>query len=221
MVLVAAEAEASQGLRSLLEEAHRAGATLRRVPRSEIDALGLSDHQGVAAMVTGWLELGERDLLTMPFGVDALVVVLDGIMDPQNLGACARAAEAAGASLLVSRRRRAAPVTPAAIRASAGALAHLPVAVVPNLRRAIEHLKDRGFTVMGLDHRARLDIHSTPVPERPLAVVAGGEERGISRLVAESCDLLVSIPMPGRTASLNAAAALAVGLFGFALRPAK
>jgi 23S rRNA (guanosine2251-2'-O)-methyltransferase len=120
--------------------------------------------------------------------------------------------------VLVARRRRAAPLSSAAIRASAGALLHLPTARVTNLQRAIEQLKDRGFTVIGLDQRADTTIHDAP-PERPLAVVVGSEGIGLSRLVRESCDVLVSIPMPGRTASLNAAAALAVALFGYILRP--
>jgi len=93
------------------------------------------------------------------------------------------------------------------------------VARVPNLTRAIGHLKDQGFSVVGLDHRAAMTIYQAPVPERPLALVVGSEDRGISRLVGEACDLTVSIPMAGRTASLNAATALAVGLFGYALRP--
>jgi 23S rRNA (guanosine2251-2'-O)-methyltransferase len=155
----------------------------------------------------------------MVFDPQALVVVLDGITDPQNFGASARTAEAAGASLLVARKRRAAPLTAAAVRASAGALLHLPVARVANLTRAVERLKDRGFSVVGLDHRASTSIHDEEPPPRPLALVVGAEGEGISRLVRESCDFLVSIPMAGRTGSLNAAAALAVGLFGYAVRP--
>jgi 23S rRNA (guanosine2251-2'-O)-methyltransferase len=106
------------------------------------------------------------------------------------------------------------------VRASAGALLHLPVARVTNLSKAVDHLKERGFFVVGLDHRAEVSIHQAPVPHRPLALVVGAEDTGVSRLVRERCDQLVSIPMPGRTGSLNASAALAVALFGYALRPA-
>ena len=218
-VLVAHSSRGTRGLHELLDEAERAGASVRWVDRRELETMGLRDHQGVAVLIPAIREMDERAMVRMDFGRDALAVVLDGITDPQNLGACGRAAEAAGASLLLARRRRAAPLSPAAVRASAGALTHLPVARVPNLTRAIGHLKDKGFSVVGLDHRATMTIHEAPVPERPLALVVGSEDRGISRLVGETCDLTVAIPMAGRTASLNAASALAVGLFGYALRP--
>ena len=218
-VLVVRGSRGTRGLDELLAEADRAGASVRWVDRRELETMGLRDHQGVAVLIPAIREMDERAMVGMEFGRDALAVVLDGITDPQNLGACGRAAEAAGASLLVARRRRAAPLSAAAVRASAGALTHLPVARVPNLTRAIGHLKDKGFSVVGLDHRAAMTIHRAPVPERPLALVVGSEDRGISRLVGEACDLMVAIPMAGRTGSLNAATALAVGLFGYALRP--
>lgn len=205
----------------VVREANRAGVPQQRVPREELDALGVARHQGVVAMVAPRRELDERALSAIAFADDAIVVVLDGITDPQNLGAAARAAEAAGAAVLVARRRRAAPVSPAAVRASAGALLHLPLARVANVSRAIERLKDRGFTVVGLDQRADRTIHDVPPPPRPAALVVGSEGEGMSRLVREGCDQLVSIPLGGRTASLNAGAALAVGLFGFVLRPAR
>jgi len=119
---------------------------------------------------------------------------------------------------MVVRKKRAAPLTPAAVKASAGALLHLPVARVANLTQALGRLKERGFFVVGLDERASTGIDSDP-PPRPVVMVVGSEGFGLSRLVAESCDLLVSIPMGGKTGSLNASAALAVGLFGYLLRP--
>jgi 23S rRNA (guanosine2251-2'-O)-methyltransferase len=203
----------------VLREAEGAGLAIEWVDHQAIDELGLADHQGVAAVVTPPAELGERDLRGRAFDRDALVVVLDGITDPQNLGACARSAEAAGAALMVVRKRRAAPSTPAAVRASAGALLHLPVARVPNLPRVLEHLRDRGFFVIGLDDRAPADLYGAPPPPGALAVIVGSEGTGISRLVRESCDQLVAIPMLGRASSLNAAAALAVALFGYIRRP--
>ena len=218
-VMAARGSRETEGLRALLEEAARAGIPTEWVEARTIDALGIDHDQGVAAFVTPLPALDERRLASMSFPSDSLVVVLDGVTDPQNFGACARSAEAAGAPLLIVRRKRAAPLTAAAVNASAGALLHLPVARVANLTRALESLKDRRFTVVGLDHRATLGIHEAPPPERPLALVVGSEDVGLSRLVSESCDLLVSIQMPGRTGSLNASAALAVGLFGYALRP--
>jgi 23S rRNA (guanosine2251-2'-O)-methyltransferase len=218
-VLIARQAQDSGGLRDVLDAARGAAVEVERVDRDALDALGAADHQGVVAFVEPLAELSDRDLEDAEWDVDPLVVVLDGITDPQNLGACARAAEAAGAAMLLARRRRAAPTTAAAIRASAGALLHLPLARVTNVARAVDRLHDRGFTAVGLDHTATITIHEGPPPARPLAVVVGDEGAGLSRLVRERCDVLVSIPMPGKTASLNASSALAVALFGYANRP--
>lgn len=215
-VLVARGARSTPGLRSLLAEAEAAGVPVRTVEAAELERFGLPDPQGVVASVLAPPELDERALSTHPLGPDALAVVLDGITDPQNLGACARSAEAAGAALLVTRRHRAAPLTPAAIRASAGALLHLPVARVANLSRALDRLKDRGFLVAGLDAQG-LDFREAPAASRPLALVVGSEDQGLSRLVRERCDLLVALPLAGRTASLNASAALAAALFAYAV----
>jgi 23S rRNA (guanosine2251-2'-O)-methyltransferase len=202
-----------------MDAAAAAGLPAEQVERDALDRLGLRDHQGVAALVAAPREMDDRALAALSFDPDALVVVLDGITDPQNLGACARSAEAAGASLLVARKRRAAPLSAAAVRASAGALLHLPVARVTNLSRSLELLRDRGFFVVGLDQDAPANIHDALQPSRPMVIVLGAEDVGLSRLVREGCDLLLAIPMAGRTASLNAAAALAVALFGYALRP--
>ena len=205
----------TEGLRDVLAAAERAGVAIKWVDRASIDALGVANHQGVATLVTPSPELDEAAVRSFAFDPDALVVVLDGITDPRNFGACARSAEAAGAALLVSRKRRSAPLSPAAIKASAGALLHLPVARVANVTRAIEQLQDRGFFVAGLD-AGGVDMRDAPPPSRPIALVVGSEGIGLSRLVRESCDLLLAIPMAGRTASLNASAALSVALFAYA-----
>jgi 23S rRNA (guanosine2251-2'-O)-methyltransferase len=161
--------------------------------------------------------LSERDLEHRDWDADAIVVVLDGIEDPQNLGAAARAAEAAGAAALVTRTRRAAPVTDAAVRASAGALVHLPHARVANIARAIERLQAAGFTVVGLDGDAGRSIYDEPPPEGRVAIAVGSEGSGLSRLVRERCDLLVSLPMRGRVGSLNAASSLAAALYAYVM----
>jgi 23S rRNA (guanosine2251-2'-O)-methyltransferase len=180
---------------------------------------GAADHRGVLAR-TGAPEvrpvLGERDLSTFAFGPDAFVVVLDGIEDPQNLGAAARSAEAAGAAMLVTRTHRAAPLSDAAVRASAGALAHLPHARVANIAKALTRLQDGGFTIAGLDAEAPT-VDATPCPDGRLALVVGSEGSGMSRLVRERCDLLVALPMRGRVDSLNAAASLAAVLYSWVL----
>jgi len=152
-VLVARGSRSTPGLRDVLAAAAEAGTKVREVEREELDRLA-PDHQGVAARVRIPGPIGERELAAWPFADDALVVVLDGVTDPQNLGAAARSAEAAGASMLVTRTRRAADVTPAAVRASAGALLHLPHARVANIPRALERLQGAGFTVVGLSEGA-------------------------------------------------------------------
>jgi 23S rRNA (guanosine2251-2'-O)-methyltransferase len=175
------------------------------------------DHHGVVARVRTPDPIGERELGAWPFDDDAVVVVLDGIEDPQNLGAAARSAEAAGATMLVTRTRRAADVTPAAIRASAGALLHLTHARIANISRGLERLKDAGFTVVGLDEHADRTVFDAEPPEGRVAVVLGSEDAGLGRLTRAACDLLVRLPMRGRVGSLNASASLAAALYAFVL----
>jgi 23S rRNA (guanosine2251-2'-O)-methyltransferase len=215
-VLVASGARRTPGLREVLDACARAGVEPREVSGRELDALA-PDHRGVAARVEAPEPLGERELSSWPFGPEDVVVVLDGIEDPQNLGAAARSAEAAGATMLVTRTRRSADVTAAAIRASAGALLHLPHARVPNLPRALDRLHEAGFTVVGLDERAPTDVLEAAAPPGRVAVIVGSEGTGLSRLVRERCDLLVSLPMRGRVGSLNASAALAAVLYAYIL----
>jgi 23S rRNA (guanosine2251-2'-O)-methyltransferase len=215
-VLVVASPTTTPGLRAVIEAAEEAGVAVRTMPRATLDRLA-ADHQGVVAKLgaASAPALSERDLATFPFDDDALVVVLDGITDPQNLGAAARSAEAAGASALVSRTRRAAEVTPAAVRASAGALMHLPHARVANVARAIDRLREIGFWVVGLDERAAASVYEETCPPGRIAIVVGGEGEGMARLTRERCDVLVALPMRGRVGSLNAAASLAAVLYAF------
>jgi 23S rRNA (guanosine2251-2'-O)-methyltransferase len=219
-VLVAAGARDTQGLRAVREAARAARVPVRATERRELDQLA-HDHRGVVARTVGGraarTQMGERDLATFPFGPDAIVVVLDGITDPQNLGAAARTAEAVGAAALVTRVRRAAGVTPAAVRASAGALEHLPHAVVANIGRGLARLQEAGFSVVGLDQDAPRTIFEETCPDGRIALVIGSEGEGMSRLVRERCDLLVALPVEGRVGSLNASAALAAALYGFVL----
>ena len=216
-VLVVAGSRATPALRELAEAAAESGVSLREVSRADLDRL-VSDHHGAAARVAAPRELSEQDLRRSSFSPEAVCVVLDGITDPQNLGAAARTAEAAGVDLLVTRERRAAAVTAAAVRASAGALLYLPQARVVNLTRTLRWLADQaGFTVVGLDQDAPSSIHDDPCPEGRVALVVGSEGAGMSRLVRESCDRLVRLPMRGHVASLNASASLAAALFGYVL----
>jgi 23S rRNA (guanosine2251-2'-O)-methyltransferase len=170
-------------------------------------------HQGVVA----WLcDPPARDLAsvlgTLPAGRAPLVVVLDGIEDPQNLGAILRVAEGAGATAVVRQTRRAAPLGGAAAKASAGAVAHVPVVDVVNVARALEDLARLQVWTVGLDGGAPLDYDQVDLT-LPTALVLGAEGAGLRRLVRERCDVLARIPMQGRLESLNVATAAAVVLF--------
>jgi 23S rRNA (guanosine2251-2'-O)-methyltransferase len=218
-LFVAPNAKATDGLRAVLAAAAAAAIPMQTVDRGELDRMA-NDHQGVVAKLRAPeipRELSERELATFSFPEDAVAVILDGITDPQNLGAAARSAESAGAAMLVTRTRRAAEVTPAAVRASAGALLHLPHARVANIPRAIERLQDRGFFVVGLDETAVASVFDEPCPSGPIALVIGGEGEGMARLTREKCDRLVSLPMRGKVASLNASASLAATLYAYVL----
>jgi 23S rRNA (guanosine2251-2'-O)-methyltransferase len=221
-VLIADSSRSTQGLQAVLEAAAAAQVPVHDVSRAELDAMG-EHHQGVLARVRDAAglaqaqEVSERGLSAFTFAGDAVVVVLDGVTDPQNLGAAARSAEAAGAAMLITRTRRAAEVSEAAVRASSGALLHLPHARVANLPRAIERLQDAGFWVVGLDGEAPTTIYDEPCPDGRVAIVVGSEGEGMARLTRERCDVLVGLPMRGRVGSLNVAAALAATLYGYVL----
>ena len=219
-VLVANGVRGTQGMQAVRAAAVSAGVDVHEIDRHQLDRMA-HGHQGVVARLRDAdvhpTQLGERDLGRFPYADDALVVVLDGITDPQNLGAAARTAEGAGASVLVTRVRRAADVTPAAIRASSGALLHMPHARVANIPRSLGRLQDAGFTVVGLDGDAERSIFDEQCPVGRLAIVIGSESEGMSRLVRERCDVLVRLPMHGRVDSLNASASLAAALYGFVL----
>ncbi len=214
-VLLARGARETPGLQALREAASAAGVPVRRVERRELDGMAPA-HQGVAArLLRGAPTLTERELALYAFEDDDFVVVLDGITDPQNMGACARSAEAAGAAMLVTRIHRAAGATPAAVRASAGALVHLPHARVANLARALDRLQAAGFFTVGLDGGAEGTVYDEDCPAGRLALVVGSEGKGLSRLVRERCDVLVRLPVAGRVGSLNASASLAAALWSY------
>jgi 23S rRNA (guanosine2251-2'-O)-methyltransferase len=221
-VLVAEVARTTPGLREVTAAARGAGVAIRRVPLDRIEDLaGGVVHQGVAVRVEPPRKLGEADLDAEFWPDDALVVVLDGVTDPQNLGAVARTAEAGGAAALVVRARRGAGITTAAIRASAGALLHVPVAEVSNIPRAIRRLQEAGFWAVGLQAGAGPSVLEAERPPGRLALVLGSEGEGLSRLVRERCDELVEVPMRGRVGSLNVSVAAGVAVFAFAVRGKK
>ena len=197
--------EAKRGRRRV----HRVLTRAELSDRELTELAGSPDHQGVVAEVDPYPYVSEDEPLR---GEHPLVVALDQVQDPRNLGAICRAAEGAGASGVVLPARRAAGVTPAVCKASAGAVEHLAISRVTNLVRWLEHAKSDGAWVYGADARGPSDYASVDL-RGPQVLVLGGEDAGIRRLVAKRCDALVSIALAGRVESLNVAAAAAVLLF--------
>ena len=169
-------------------------------------------HQGIVAVTSGKQYADLDDLLATKRGQFSLVVVLDGVEDPHNLGAILRTSEAAGADGVVIPERRAAGVTGTVAKASAGASAHLPIAKVTNIARTLEDLKSRNIWTVGLDERGQSNYDSIDY-KMDCAVVLGAEGKGLHDLVAKKCDFLVSIPMLGRVSSLNVSVAAGVVLY--------
>jgi 23S rRNA (guanosine2251-2'-O)-methyltransferase len=216
-VLVASGSRSTPGLREIVEAAGASGVSVLRVPPERVESLtDRGPDQGVAALVVARPPLSEADLTRRAWGPQAVVVVLDGVTDPQNVGAVARTAEGAGAEAMVVRRRRGAGWSQAALRASAGALLHLPLAEVANVARALGRLKDVGFWLVGLDAEASRTIDQEDRPPGRVALVLGSEGTGLSRLAREACDELVRIPLRGRVSSLNVSVAAGIGLFAYA-----
>jgi 23S rRNA (guanosine2251-2'-O)-methyltransferase len=198
-------AEARRGRRQV----HRVW-TRDEVGDGELTRLaGSPDHQGIVAEVDPYPYADPGSLVGAD---DALVLALDGVQDPRNLGAICRSAEAAGASGVVIPTRRSAAITAAACKASAGAVEHLPVARVPNLERWLAGAKDDGAWVYGADAGAPGRYTDADLSGR-VVLVLGGEGKGLRRLVSERCDLLVSIPLGGRVGSLNVSAAATILAF--------
>jgi 23S rRNA (guanosine2251-2'-O)-methyltransferase len=186
------------------------GAPVEVVPAEEVARHAGSDgHQGVCADVSPYRYADAADLLAPP---DALIVALDEVTDPQNLGAVCRTAEGAGATGVVIPERRSAEVTPAVCKASAGAVEHLPVARVRNLADFLGEAKAGGFWCYGADAAASTS-YDAPDYRGPVVVVLGAEGRGLRRRVAGVCDELVALPLRGRIDALNVSATAAVLLY--------
>jgi 23S rRNA (guanosine2251-2'-O)-methyltransferase len=203
-------------LGDLLDLAQRRGVEVQTIPRSLIEAEARSGaHQGVLAVVAPIQPIDLTELLAVPLSgrQPPFFLALDGVEDPHNLGALARSAEAAGCHGLILPRHRSAPLSAVAVKASAGALEHLPVAEVPNLARAIEQLRNSGVWCIGLDGTADASLFALELADEPVCIVVGSEGTGLHRLVRESCDVLVHIPMSGHIESLNASVAGALALF--------
>ena len=199
-------------VKEILALARKLGVAIQRVDRGTLDReSGLGPHQGVIAELRATAEYAVADLVRAAAG-PPLIVVLDGIEDPHNLGAILRAADAAGADGVVRQKRHAAPLGGVAAKASAGAMAYARIAEVVNIARALEELKEAGVWTVGLAGDART-LYTEVDLTLPTALVLGAEGTGLRKLVRERCDVVASIPMQGRVASLNVSVAAGIVLF--------
>jgi 23S rRNA (guanosine2251-2'-O)-methyltransferase len=214
--LLVAKGAGGPRLQEIIDLARRASVQVRFEPRAALDRLaGSSAHQGVVALGAA-KQYADLDSAAS----SELVVVLDGVEDPHNLGAIIRTAHAAGAGSIIVPERRAAGVTDVVAKAAAGALEHLPVARVTNVNRALEDLKKRGFWIYGLDERGP-ETYDQVKFATPTALVFGGEGSGLHEQVRRHCDALVRIPMAGKISSLNVSVAAGVVLFEWKRRRGK
>jgi len=200
-------------LQRLIEDCRRLSVPVRFLQRTELDRMaGNAAHQGVVAVTSAKQYSDLADVIAAKRGDYSVVVVLDGVEDPHNLGAVLRTSDAAGANGVVIPERRAAAVTGTVTKASAGASEHLPIAKVTNISRSIEELKENNIWTVGLDERAT-QTYDVLDYNMDCALVLGGEGKGLHDLVKRKCDFLVSIPMLGNVPSLNVSVAAAVVLY--------
>ncbi len=216
-VIVARERQDTR-LEKLVAECRQAGIRVRQEPREQLTQIaGTASHQGVVAVVRPQEFLTIEDLFLPPDAASAsqaprLLLALDGVEDPQNLGALLRVADGAGVDGVILTERRSAPLSPVAVKASAGATEHLRIARVVNLVRALEELKSKNIWVIGLDERGASDYDRFDFTG-DCVLVLGREGAGLHDLVRRTCDHLLRIPMAGGVSSLNVSAAGAVVLY--------
>ena len=207
-ILIAEGTKPDRTLDEIARLANAAGVRVRRAPRRELD--GMSErgaHQGVIAEAAPYRFATLDDVLARAHGKPAsLVIALDHVTDPGNLGAVVRTAEVVGADGVLVAKRRSAAVTPATYKASAGALAHIALAQEPNLVRALERCKQDGFWIAGASEHAEQTAWEAPLEGR-VVLVMGSEGEGLARLTREACDFLVRLPQAGKVGSLNVAQA--------------
>lgn len=211
-----AKGAAGPRIQEIIELCRTGSVPVRFEPRETLNrASNGASHQGVVAFgaIHGYVELGEVSPEAK------LLVILDGVEDPHNLGAIVRTAHAAGASAVVIPERRSAPLTEIVAKAAAGALEYLPVARITNVSQALEQLKRTGFWIYGLDERGQA-AHDQVDYNKPTAFVLGGEGKGLHEGVKKHCDVLVRIPMAGAVSSLNVSVAAGVVLFEWRRRHA-
>jgi 23S rRNA (guanosine2251-2'-O)-methyltransferase len=200
-------------LQKLIQDCRKNSIAVRFLPRVDLDRMaGSGSHQGVVAVTSSKQYSDLDDVIAAKRGEHSLIVVLDGVEDPHNLGAILRTADAAGVDGVVLPERRAAGITGTVTKVSAGASEHLPVAKVTNIARTLEELKSKNVWTVGLDERGAQSYDSLDY-NMDCAIVLGAEGKGVHDLVARKCDFLVSIPMLGKVPSLNVSVAAGVVLY--------
>ncbi|SEG72507.1 23S rRNA (guanosine(2251)-2'-O)-methyltransferase RlmB [Marinobacterium lutimaris] len=201
-------------LQSLLELAEQNGISVKAVPKAKLDELAQGVHQGVVAETAALKAGNENDLerLLESLPKQALLLVLDGVTDPHNLGACLRTADAAGALAVIAPKDKSAPLNATAIKVACGAAEAVPYIQVTNLARTLQLLQQYGIWITGTAGEATQDIYQADL-SGSLALVMGAEGKGMRRLTREHCDQLVRIPMAGEVSSLNVSVATGVCLF--------
>ncbi len=212
--LIVAKGEQKGSIQEILRLAKEQRVQVQLVERNKLDKMFAGqNHQGVAAQIATADYVDWQDMLqaAKDKGEDVLLVILDELEDPHNLGAILRSVDAVGAHGVIIPKRRAVPLTDGVAKASAGAVEHVPVARVANIAQTIDELKKRGVWVAGASMDGR-EMYGQDL-KGPLALVIGSEGKGISRLVSEKCDFLVSIPMRGKINSLNASVAAGLLLY--------
>ena len=210
-----ADGEIDRGLQRLAAECKDAGAVIVPVDRRKLDMMSTTrSHQGIIALVAAHTYYTIDDLLeeAASRGEAPLLVICDELSDPHNLGAIMRSAECAGAHGVIIPKRRSAGLTAVVAKTSAGAVAHVPVARVPNITATLKALKEEGVWVFGTAAEANTTLYKADL-KGPAAIVIGSEGDGMGRLVTENCDFTVSIPMFGKINSLNASAAASILLY--------
>lgn len=213
--IVLAKESSGTGLMEIEKVCRSKVVTIQRLPRPVLDKMvGHAHHQGIAAWVQAWHYAEAEDILqaAQNLGEPSLFAILDGVQDPHNLGAILRSADGAGLHGIVIPKDNAVGITPSVVKASAGAIAHLPVARVTNVAQFMEHMKAQGIWFVGADETATQAFDQADY-NAPLALVMGSEGKGLRRLVREKCDWLVSIPMYGKLNSLNVSVAAALLFF--------
>ncbi len=202
-------------IKAIISTARKRKIPVKEVSPAKLDGLvPQGNHQGVIALISPveYHSLNDIFRKAEEMNEDPFIVILDGIEDVHNLGAIARTAEACGVHGIIIPAHRAAPITTASVKASAGALMHIPVCRVTNIATTIDELKKRNLWIAGADMKGSKPYYESDL-RGPFALVIGGEGQGIRRLVLEKCDFTVNIPMKGRMSSLNASNAAAVILF--------